>query len=85
MDILLPGNFHIATVNYAAITSQTKENHLLGNKETQIVPNIHSLTILISATDQWRYGPDSQYVNFWIQFYKFYVLISTRLSDSVRV
>jgi len=85
MDILLPANFHIATVNYAAITSQTNENHLLGNKEPKLFQIIHNLTIMISTTDQWRHGPDSQYKKLWIRFRKFYMFISTRLSNSVRV
>ena len=54
-------------------------------KKTKLFQIIHSLAILISATDQRRHGPASQYLNFYIHFYKFYMFISTRLSDSVRV
>jgi len=82
---LLPVNFYSANVNCAAITSQINENHLIVKKKLKLFQIIHSLTILISTTDQWRHGPNSQYINFWIHFHKFHMFISTRLSDSVLV
>jgi hypothetical protein len=66
MDAILSANFHIATVNYAVITNRTNENHLLGNNKPKLFQIIHSLTIPISATDQWRHATDSQYINFLI-------------------